>query len=142
FQHPGEHVVHAGEAVGGGRALVEDERGRSLAALQALLEGMLLAPELEDSGLRLGQVELGRDGDEHLGLHAHFDSGAPGSRFRTFVTRRVRVGSALAAVARIFGTSHGSSASGRHRSVMTANASTRIPPCTATIVSGTSDIPT
>src|SRR5439155_3592387 len=143
LQHPGQHMVHAREAVGGGRALVEDERGGSLAALQALLEGLRLAPKVENPRFRLGQVELGRDRDEHVGLHAHrATAAARGIRSMMRVTRRVSVGSAFAAVARIFGTSTGSRASGKHVSVTTASASTRIPAWTATIVSGTSDMPT
>src|SRR6266850_463376 len=132
---PREHVVDAGKSVRGRRALVEDEEGRSLAALQPFLEGLHLAPELENPLFRLGQVEARRDGEEHVGLRAH-------SRLRIRVTRRVSRGSASAAVARTRGTSMGSSASGRQRSVTTESASTRMPPCTATIVSGTTDIPT
>ena len=42
----------------------------------------------------------------------------------------------------ILATSASSSASGRHWSVMTATARTRIPMCRAAITSGTVDIPT
>ena len=44
LEEPGPHVVDAGPAVGGGRALVEDPLGRALAAAQALAEHVVVAP--------------------------------------------------------------------------------------------------
>src|SRR5436309_12676742 len=120
-------MVHAGQAVRGRGTLVEDERRSALAPLQSFLERLRFTPEFQDSGFRFGQVELRRNREEHVGFHAHRASDARGMRSMMRVTRRVSVGSAFAAVARIFGTSSGSRASGKHVSVTTASASTRIP---------------
>lgn len=64
------------------------------------------------------------------------------SRASTPSTIFRRFGSALAAVARISSMFTGWRASGRHRSVMIESPKTRIPAWTATITSGTVDMPT
>src|SRR6185503_2400413 len=136
----GDDVVHARQAVRRRRPFGEDERRGALAPLQSLLERADFLPELQDPGLGLREVEPRREGAKTLGGRAHAGSFGVGSRSSVRSTRRVRSGSACAAFARTFGTLTGSSASGRQRSVTTANASTRMPACTAAIVSGTSDM--
>ena len=58
LEHARQHVVGAGPAVGGRRALVEDVRRRALAAAQRLVVDVELAPALEDLLLELREVDL------------------------------------------------------------------------------------
>ncbi len=62
LEHPGPHVVEAGLAVGGGRALVEDPRRRPLAQRLDLLGQRVLPPPGQHSLLERDQVQLGVDG--------------------------------------------------------------------------------
>ena len=57
-----QDVVGAGAPVGRGRALVEDERLRALAAAHRLVEDVALAPALEHALLEIGKCLRGVDG--------------------------------------------------------------------------------
>ena len=56
-----DDVVDAGLAVGRGRALVEDEERRVVAALEALLEDVVSLPELEYAGVERREVDVRQD---------------------------------------------------------------------------------
>jgi hypothetical protein len=63
-----EDVAVVGQAVGGGRALVEDEGGGGVPAFERLLEDSALLPEGEDAALVSGEVDLvGDRGEKGLG---------------------------------------------------------------------------
>ena len=57
LEHPREHVAVVGQAVGGRRPLVEDERFGPFAELQALVEDLLRVPELADLALASGEID-------------------------------------------------------------------------------------
>src|SRR5207245_21583 len=127
-----EHVVDAGAAVRGGRALVEHE-GRAVAhRLLGSLEQALVLPRREE--LALQRVARER-GVERWVAHQFNRSSTP----RISAVSR---GSAARATAMICSTEAGASASGRHWSVMSETTSTRISWCTGDIPSGTVLIPT
>ena len=67
LEHAREHVVGAGAAVGGRRALVEDELLGALAAAHRLAEDVALAPALEH--LLLERGEVGRLGQGAMRRH-------------------------------------------------------------------------
>ena len=62
LEHAAEHVVRAGPAVGGRRALVEDVGLGALAPADRLAEHVALAPALEDLLLEVGEGLLRIDG--------------------------------------------------------------------------------
>ena len=62
---PGLGVAHVGEAVGGGRALVDGVAGTAFAVFHALLEDLFPLPEGQDLLFQLGKVGLA-DLLEHL----------------------------------------------------------------------------
>lgn len=59
LEDAGLDVVGAGHAVGGRRALVEHPLGAALGLVEALVEDLVLAPEVEHGVLQRGQVDLG-----------------------------------------------------------------------------------
>ena len=67
LEHARHDVVHAGAAVGRGRALVEDEEVVGGALLDAAAEDVALAPEAQDAGFEGGEIDGGIDGVEELG---------------------------------------------------------------------------
>ena len=83
LEHPAQDVVRVGRAVGGRRALVEDELRAALTAPDRLVEDVALAPALEDLLLELGErlggiyrpvaghgrAILGSGSDENGGCH-------------------------------------------------------------------------
>ena len=128
----GEDVMDARTAVGRGRALVEHERLAAAVGLEGPPEQALGLP-----ALRAAAAPAGRRRDRAR-------TGTPSGQLAppASATSRVSCGSARPAVAMIRPMSAGSSASGRHWSVMIEMPMTRMPSCTATITSGTVDMPT
>jgi hypothetical protein len=55
LEDAGQDVVGAGQAVRGGRALVEAEARRALAAADRFVEDVALAPSREDDLFEVGQ---------------------------------------------------------------------------------------
>ena len=66
LERPCPHVMEAGTAVGGGRALVEDPRLGVGSQLPHVLDHVVLAPALQDALLERDEVE-GHDGSERHG---------------------------------------------------------------------------
>ncbi len=58
---PGEQVPVVRQAVGEGRAVVEDPLVRALALRDGRPEGVVVLPEVEDLGLDLGEPRAGDD---------------------------------------------------------------------------------
>jgi hypothetical protein len=61
LEHARLDVVHAGNPVGGGRALIEGPGGSVGGLLDRAPEGVLLLPQREHLALERGQVHVGRD---------------------------------------------------------------------------------
>src|SRR5687768_4401258 len=130
--------MDAGLAVRGRRALEEHEVLTSLARLERSGEDVLVVPARQHLLLEYAGQLLGRQ--RTIVRHRRIDSGH--RRSRTPRTSAPRWGSARDATAMISSSVAGSRASGRHRSVRIEIPSTRIPAWTATMTSGTVDMPT
>src|SRR5580765_1648591 len=123
--------MDSGAAVGGGWSLVKHKRLPVAIGFEGTLEKPLGFPGLEQVLLHLIRTLVRPRRKAHAGR-----------RSTTPDTSRVSEGSARLATAMIFSRLAGSRASGRHWSVMIEIPSTFIPSCTATMTSGTVDIPT
>src|SRR6185503_767967 len=129
-----EDMVDARASVGRRRPFEEHE-GRAVARrLAHLRKQTLVLPRGEQLLLQRVDRLGGVDGERGGRLH--------GMRSKTPRTTAASRGSASRAMAMILSTDVGSSASGRHMSVMIENPRTRRPWCTAVITSGTVLIPT
>src|ERR1043166_1159751 len=111
----GEHVVDARLAVRRRRTLKEHERRRAGARVERLAEEILLLPSREQLALDVIRRAIGRQ--DLISRHA----GRGHMRSSTPRTSAVRCGSVRLATAMMRSTVAGSSASGRHMSVMIDN---------------------
>jgi hypothetical protein len=64
LEHAADHVVHAGLAVRGGRALVEHPAAAGRGLLERQAEHVRVAPERHHLALQVGEAHVGRDGLE------------------------------------------------------------------------------
>src|SRR5436190_8820625 len=139
LQRAREHVMDAGPSVRRRRTIEEHKGRRALVRAHRLLEETFLAPPLEQLALQFVRRTRRRQlGKTRLGLrHGHAQS-----RSTTPVTRLFNAGCASFAAAMTSASVVTVSVSDTAASVMTEMPSTRMPPCTATMTSGTVDIPT
>ena len=65
LEHPCQHMMNAGHAVGSGRALIEHEAGASLPLPLRTAEDILVFPELQNTLLHLGKADSAGHRFEH-----------------------------------------------------------------------------
>ena len=123
LDRPGEDVVDARPSVRGRGSLEEHPRWGLGTRLERAREQVLITPAREDLLLQRVRAAVGRKETK-----SRLRSRPRHRRSNTPHTSAVRAGSARPATAMIFSTLAGSSASGRHWSVMIETPSTRMPP--------------